>query len=139
MRTSTLVAGIAAAVLLAGCGGAPIPEGSPMPEQTPRPPFQTTSPEMSPSGTPASDVPEAHWSAIRQLLSDEGVDTSDLSLVSAERVTWRNGALGCPAPGQVYTDALEDGMRVVVRASGDEYDIRFGRSGMPMLCKQGLR
>jgi hypothetical protein len=46
-----------------------------------------------------------------------GVDVSALKVVSAERVTWSDGSMGCPAPGMAYTQALIDGYRIRIQAS----------------------
>lgn len=107
-----------------------------MPEQTPsRSPFETTTPGPieSPSGTP-TDVPDARWDAIVADLAGRGI-TGTPELVSAVAVTWPNGALGCPKPGSSYTQALEDGMQVLVAVDGTTYDYRFGRSDTPVLCE----
>ena len=99
-----------------------------------RPPFATTTPGLiRPSGTPA-EVPDARWDAIVADLATRGV-SGEPALVSAESVTWPNGALGCPKPGMAYTQALVDGMRVVVEVDGTTYDYRFGRGDSPVLCE----
>lgn len=105
---------------------------------TSRPPFQTSTPGPlasagSPTGTP-TDVPEARWDAIVADLALRGA-TGEPALVSAESVTWPNGALGCASPGQTYTQALIDGMRVVVEVGGTSYDYRFGSGDEPTLCE----
>jgi hypothetical protein len=43
------------------------------------------------------------------------VDTNAVVLADAERVTWPDGALGCPEPGIGYTQARVPGFRVVAR------------------------
>ena len=99
-----------------------------------RPAFETTTPgPIAPSGTPA-EVPAARWDAIVADLAASGVE-GDPVLVSAEAVTWPNGALGCPKPGMSYTQALVDGMKVVVEVEGTTYDYRFGRGDAPVLCE----
>ncbi|WP_223171051.1 hypothetical protein [Microbacterium sp. NIBRBAC000506063] len=90
------------------------------------------SPSAEPSGTP-TDVPPARWAAIESDLAGRGV-TAPPELVTAERVTFSDGSLGCPQPGQSYTQALVDGMRVIVTADGKHYDYRFGRGDTPTLC-----
>jgi hypothetical protein len=55
-------------------------------------------------------------------------------LLSAEAVTFSDSSLGCPTPGQSYTQALVDGLRVVVTAGGQTYDYRFGTGDAPKLC-----
>jgi hypothetical protein len=48
------------------------------------------------------------------------VAASAVVLTRAEQVTWPNGALGCPEPGMMYTQALVPGFRVVAKTSGGE-------------------
>ena len=57
--------------------------------------------------------------AAQAALADAAQRTGDeATVVAAERVTWSDGSLGCPQPGQMYTQALVEGVRIVV-ASGD--------------------
>ena len=105
--------------------------GSPSPTDRFR---TTTRGPLAPTGTPV-EVPSARWDAITSDLTARGV-TGDPELVSAKAVTWNNGALGCPTPGQSYTQAVIDGMQVIVRAGGADYDYRFGQSDKPVLCKR---
>jgi hypothetical protein len=87
-----------------------------------------------PTGVPV-DVPAARWDAIVNDLAARGVSAAP-TLVSAEAITWPDGSLGCGKPGESYTQALVDGMRVVVEADGKTYDYRFGTSDTPKLCEQ---
>ena len=48
----------------------------------------------------------------------------DLVVESAEEVTFSDGSLGCPQPGMMYTQALVDGYRVVIRSGDKTYDFR---------------
>jgi len=100
------------------------------------PPHGVVTPSSSPMGTPA-DVPAAKWDAIAHDLADRGV-TGTPTLVSSEAVTWNNGALGCPQPGGTYTQALINGMRVVVSVDGKTYDYRFGAGDAAKLCVPGV-
>ncbi|MGC3955418.1 MAG: hypothetical protein QM804_14420 [Propionicimonas sp.] len=86
-----------------------------------RPPLQTMPP--LPSGTPV-EVPPERWQAILDHLAGQGV-TGTPELVSAEAVTWPDSSLGCPSPGVSYTQALVDGLRVVVRVAERQYDFRI--------------
>mgnify|MGYP006921665931 CR=1 FL=1 len=105
----------------------PTPAASP----SGRPPFQTMPP--LPSGTPAA-VPPARWQAITDDLASRGVE-GDPVLVSSEAVTWPDSALGCPSPGVMYTQALVDGLRVVVEAGGRRWDYRLGGTQLK-LCER---
>lgn len=102
-----------------------------------RPPFATTTPgpieTPTPSGTPA-DVPTARWDAIVADLQARGV-SGEPTLVTATAVTWNNGALGCPQPGTSYTDAIVEGLQVIVEVDGTTYDYRFGNGNSPLLCR----
>lgn len=46
------------------------------------------------------------------------VDTSEIDAVSATSVTWSNGSLGCPDPGLLYTQALQDGALIELGHAG---------------------
>jgi len=123
----------AASVVIAGLVLTACATGAPMPEQSSsRPPFQTTTPgAIGPTGTPA-DVPADRWTAIEDDLVARGV-TGTAELVSAEQVTFTDGSLGCAEPGQSYSQALVDGMRVIVSVEGTTYDYRLGE-GTLKLC-----
>lgn len=105
---------------------------SPPPSPSPSPSGAGTRGPIGPSGTP-TEVPADRWAAIEDDLRTRGVDGTP-ELVSAEAVTFSDGSLGCPSPGQSYTQALVDGMRVVVSVDGVSYDYRFGGGGAPKLC-----
>ncbi|GAB2698331.1 hypothetical protein BKA24_000908 [Microbacterium marinum] len=109
-----------------------------MPDRNPgasRPPFQTSSPEpIAPTGAPA-EVPTTKWEALVADLAALGV-TGEPELVSAESVTFADGSLGCGKPGQSYTQAVVDGMRVVVRVGSKTFDYRFGEGDRPKLCER---
>lgn len=63
-----------------------------------------------------------------------GAKAQELSIVSAESVTWANGALGCPEPGRMYTQALVPGYRIRVRAGGEELDYHTGPGDQFLVC-----
>ena len=129
---------LVALALLSACTMNPAP-ASPEPEPStpgPRPSrFLTTEPLPSaPSGTPVQ-LPEPRLAAIRSDLARRGV-TGDVVVISAENVRFNDGSLGCPQPGVQYTQALVDGMRVVVEAGGRRYDYRFGTDDTAQLCER---
>ena len=141
MKIARRLSCLAVLVVLAGCSpttGAPMPADPPSPTAMPstwpsaRPPLQTTSP--LPTGSPAEVSPE-RWQAIIDHLGEQGV-TGTPEVVSAEAVTWPDSSLGCPSPGVSYTQALVDGMRVIVRVDGERYDFRFGAGTDLKLCRQ---
>jgi len=128
-RGATPIVGILL-LALTGCAGGSMTSSS---DAASRPPFRTAAP-ATPSTT--TTVPPARWSAIERDLRERGAEGAP-ALIRAEAVTWPNGALGCPRPGAVYTQALVEGMRVLVSAGGHEYDYRFGSADTPVLCEHG--
>ena len=148
-RVGTALPGmlLAGVLLIAGCttSGVPMapspgdpapatPSAGPTPSGWPsgKPPLQTMPP--LPSGSPAT-VPDRHWQAILADLAARGVSATP-TVLSAEAVTWPDSSLGCPSPGVMYTQALVDGMRVVVEAGGERYDYRLGGAGQLKLCQR---
>ena len=65
------------------------------------------------------------------------VDPTQIEIVAAERVTWPDGSLGCPQPGEFYTQALVDGFRVVLGHASRVYLYHAGSDALPFLCPSG--
>lgn len=55
-----------------------------------------------------------------------GVDPADVDIVSVTEETFNDSSLGCPEPGQVYTQVITPGHIVIVQAGDDELDYRVG-------------
>ena len=77
-------------------------------------------------------------SAVRLARADAarvtGTAADSLTLISAERVTWSNGGVGCPMPGVEYTQALVPGFRIRLRGPAGELDYHAGERGGVLLC-----
>lgn len=106
-------------------GGSPSPTGS-------RPPF-TPMPGLTSPGVPA-EPPVDRLDAIRADLAIRNVDAAGLVVVSSEERVWNDGSWGCAQPGQMYTQALVDGLQIIVKVGEQTYDYRFGDSPRPKLC-----
>jgi hypothetical protein len=94
----------------------------------------TTTPEedMTTETSPSNPVVEQ---AIADLAGRLTIDAAEIEVVSVENVTWSDGSLGCPQPGMFYTQALQDGMRVVLSAGGAEYHYHNAGNDTPFLCE----
>lgn len=115
MRTVIVAALLGA--LLAACGG----DGETVPPPAASPTY------------PGSDQPELaeHAENAKQDLAQElDVPEEDLTIVLAERVTWRDGAIGCPEEGMSYTQALVEGYRIEIEHDGEPY-FYHGEEGKP--------
>jgi len=63
-----------------------------------------------------------------------GKSVAEITLVSAERVTWSNSAMGCPMPGRMYTQALVPGYRIVLSVGEQKFNYHAGSKGDPTFC-----
>jgi hypothetical protein len=63
-----------------------------------------------------------------------GKSAKEITVVSAERVTWSDGSMGCPMPGRMYPQMLTSGYRIVLRVGEQEMDYHAGNAGKPVLC-----
>jgi hypothetical protein len=66
-----------------------------------------------------------------------GVAPGSFELVRAERVTWRDGSLGCPIEGRAFTQALVPGYRIALRMGEQSWDYHASRRGGLVLCPAG--
>lgn len=116
-------------VLVAACSGSTQPPDA---EETAVDP----SPSSSPSSRPSSGAPADAVRAAEDLAATLGVAADDVEVVATEEVTWRDGSRGCAKPGEMYTQALVDGLRITLRAGGQTYEYHSGGSQPPALCEQ---
>lgn len=72
--------------------------------------------------------------AIEDLTDRAGVDAQDVTTITAERVTWSDGSLGCPESDRMYTMALVDGYRIVLEADGQRYAYHGEDGSEPFYC-----
>ena len=83
------------------------------------------------------EVPPGLLDAIKaDLAGREEAAVGDIRVVRAQAVVWRDGSLGCPEPGMMYTQALVDGYWVVLALHGKEWDYRAGSREHFMLCER---
>ena len=62
------------------------------------------------------------------------VEPGSVEVSSAQAVTWRSGALGCPKPGMSYTDALVPGASIFLRVGKTLHAYHSSRDGKPFYC-----
>lgn len=67
-----------------------------------------------------------------------GGDAARLTVRPAEEVVWSDGALGCPQPGRMYTQALVPGWRVRIDVAGAPVlTYHASQRGQWLLCPAG--
>lgn len=100
-----------------------------------RPSFPAVSIPIASPGSPV-ELPAV---LLDPLLADvaqrSGVPREQLVIVSSTATTWSDGSLGCPSPGQIYTQALVEGWQAVVRAGSTLYDYRGSGVKTFKLCR----
>ncbi len=150
-RLASIAAAGALALALAACSsgsGAPGGSGpaSPSPSLAPVPSASEGArspaassrqmPLPSPSNGSAGAVPdEILQAAIADAARETGVDPSTITVTSAVPETWTSGALGCPEPGVLYTQALVPGYRIKLDAGGKQLEYHASESGTVKLCR----
>jgi hypothetical protein len=83
------------------------------------------------------EVPEDLLNAIiADLVERIQADRKEIQVTRAEQVTWSDGSLGCPKPGELYTQNLVDGYRVILSVNGNAYDYRASGRRYFFLCEK---
>jgi hypothetical protein len=99
----------------------------------------------SPQRAPSTQLEEGTGEVPPQLLELFKDDLARRALVKPEAIKvlgateqqWPDGALGCPQPGQMYTQIIVPGYRVLLQASGETYAYHSDRRGRFIVCAGG--
>lgn len=74
--------------------------------------------------------------ARRDLAKRLKVNVEEIEVVQARMVQWPDTSLGCPRPGMLYPQILQDGTFIQLQADGKLYNYHSGRGRPPFLCEQ---
>ncbi len=112
------------------------------PTSIPKPTFAPVTPSMPapPQGVSLLSGQDPRQSpqpaaAIDDLAQRLGIDPAAIEVVVWDAVTWSDGSIGCPQPGMGYTQALVEGVRIVLAYDGEEYSYHAAGTGVPALCE----
>lgn len=108
-------------------------------------PTRVAPPTRIPDAVEATPAPgaaittSAMPSEVRRAVVDDAarrfnVAASAVVLTRAEQVTWSDGALGCPQPGMMYTQALVPGYRVIAKSPAGELTYHTDSRGNVVRC-----
>lgn len=128
-----MIAGLAMILVVAACSYAATSGGPSLMPASDQPTQISASGGTAPSGTdhlPASVTDPV----LADISRRSGVPVDQLTIVSAEMVTFPDGSLGCPQPGMAYTQVVVDGYKIIVDAHGTTYDVR-GSGDAFRLCE----
>lgn len=126
MRVTTLMMALLVVVLTACGGEEPPPGGQDDPGVSDDSP-NADQDDAAPGGIPVDQ-------AVVEAGGEAGVDPDEIEVLVAEEVTWPDGALGCPQPGEMYTQALVEGYRIVLDVAGEEVHYHGARNDPPFRC-----
>jgi hypothetical protein len=127
------------ALIASSCAGATEPASKPASPRGIAPPTRIpyTQPADSPGGeaVATSAMPRG---VRRAVVADAArrfkVSESAVVLAHAEQLTWSDGSLGCPQPGQMYTQALVPGFRVVASTPEGDFLYHTDSHGQVLVC-----
>jgi hypothetical protein len=104
------------------------------PASTPPPPAPAPAPSSAPAEPEEAPVDDVTAQAKADLAHHLGIPESRIEVVSRQDVTWRDGSLGCPREGEMYTQALVPGYRIVLRAAGSDHHYHGAQGRPPFRC-----
>ena len=117
MKPVTMVPVVLLALVLLSCGQVPT---------VPALKVSPTAPAWPAEAQPLVDLARAELAKV--------VATPDIEVVKVEAVQWRDGCLGCAKAGEMCTDAIVPGYRVVLRAALQDFEYRTDRKETVRPC-----
>jgi hypothetical protein len=135
----TSLAIVALAPLAACSADKPAPTGIAPPTRIPDAPKAPVSPtENAGDAVSAASVPrEVRRAVVADAARRFKVPESAVVVSQAEQVTWNDGSLGCPQPGQMYTQMLVSGYRIVATSSAGQMEYHTDSHGLVVTCGDG--
>jgi hypothetical protein len=131
----------------------PLPTPSPTAKIIPsveKTPVSPVAQPVSPVEKPATEIGDAMDTSTlpdkmqemiqksKEMLVDllgDGLKAEEIAVVSAESREWRDGSLGCPKPGMMYTQAITSGYLIVLETGGHQYEFHTDEGNAGVLCK----
>lgn len=92
------------------------------------------SPTISPAELPTGLLEDI----LEDLSSRLEIEPQEIEVARAEAVLWPDGSLGCPQPGEYYTQAAVSGYWINLQVDNVTYDYRASETGHFLLCEGPL-
>ncbi len=128
MNIGRIAAATCCVALLAACSTAEDGAGTPGP---------TPPPGAADATLVALDaLPDEVAAALADASERFGVPVEEVAVAGALRVTWSDGALGCPEDGVMYTQALVPGYLLTLEVEGRRYSYHGAEGQGPFLCER---
>lgn len=103
-----------------------------------KPATKATTPSPTPDPTEeqkGSDINSVIDKAKNMLSIKLKLDKSKISVFSSAKVNWSDGSLGCPKPGEFYTQSIVSGYKIVLSSGGKTYNYHGADGEEPFLCE----
>ncbi len=135
-RTTALrLLAAASLLLLAGaCGEADGPADEPDTPTDEATPDDPDEPDTTQEDAIDEALVDHVTAAVEAAAADADVSADDVEVVRAESVTWSDGAVGCPQPGEMYTQALVEGYRIELSVAGETVSYHGADGDEPFRC-----
>jgi hypothetical protein len=121
---------LCATLVVGGCAGT---DDASRGESPARPSGEEETVSPDPTAIPGAGTPQARQ-AVADLAARLDVAADEVSVVAVEAVTWNDGSLGCAEKGMMYTQALVEGTRIMLRAGDRTYEYHAGGQRPPFYC-----
>lgn len=74
--------------------------------------------------------------AVQDLVKRLDIPVEQIKLLEIREVVWPDASLGCPQPGMVYAQVLQDGLLIRLGVENQMYFYHSGESQDPFLCEE---
>ena len=86
------------------------------------------------NSTDSNSMPEVAQ-ARHDLATRLTITEAKIEVIEAKAIVWPDSSLGCPQPGMMYAQVLQDGLLIVLRAHQQLYEYHSGDGRPPFLCE----
>jgi len=128
---------VATTLFLVACAAGPptpAPTGAapPLPSPAPASPVASVLPGSS---SPADPQPAVD-AALRDAAEHLGASPADLKVDQVEPRQWGDSSLGCPKPGQMYSQIVTPGYLIIISGPGKQLEYHADTRGHVVLCQE---
>ena len=88
------------------------------------------------SSTPTISTPDPKGFARTALAAWLGIPEESVQVILVESVEWPDASLGCPQPGQAYTQVVTPGFRFTLQVAGRPYLVHTDLSHLAVVCSE---
>ena len=137
---------LAMVLTLGGCGqnpGSPTPTavatvGQPPAASAATPPPPAVAPLASavPDANVGPDQQQAVAAAVQDAAARLGVAANELSVQQVEAREWGDSSLGCPQPGNLYSQIVTPGFVIVLNSRGKQLEYHSDTRARVVLCRE---